>query len=246
MAISSPGWDENSSRLFIDFGRYFVPERETQIQTIVDLIPAPDGSAHVLELSCGEGVLAEAILRRLPQVTVHGYDISSEMLRQASSRLADFGARFIPRPFDLAERNWRQTTTPFHAVVSSLTVHHLDGPEKLRLFLDLYRMLVPGGVLIIADLIQPTSERGTAVAARAWDEAVRQRALRFDNHTQAFKQFQQEQWNMYRYPEPDPEKGMDKPSTLLDQLKWMEQAGFTAVDVHWMQAGHVIFSGSKR
>jgi hypothetical protein len=48
---------------------------------------------------------------------------------------------------------------------------------------------------------------------------------------------------MYRYPDQD---GIDKPSRLLDQLKWLEQAGFADVDVFWMQAGHALFGGQKQ
>jgi hypothetical protein len=47
---------------------------------------------------------------------------------------------------------------------------------------------------------------------------------------------------MYRYFDPD---DIDKPSRLLDQLKWLEQAGFADVDVYWMLAGHAIFGGRK-
>jgi len=102
-------------------------------------------------------------------------------------------------------------------------------------------MLLPGGVVVVADLVQPTRAESTAVAANAWDETVQQRAKAFDNNTEAFAAFQKLEWNLYRHPDE-----MDKPSTLFDQLKWMEQAGFTAVDVHWMLAGHVIFSGIKK
>jgi tRNA (cmo5U34)-methyltransferase len=237
-------WQESDSQDFIDYGRYFVPQREYQLQTIADLIPPPDGPAHILELSCGEGLLAEVLLARFPDVTLHGYDLSPAMLAQAQNRVARFGDRFMPRQFDLAETAWRTAEPTFHAVVSSLTIHHLDGPDKLRLFLDLYRMLQPGGVLVIADLIAPMRELGTAVAAKAWDEAVRQRSQQFDGSDAALEQFERLQWNLYRYPE-DPETAIDKPSSLLDQLKWLEQAGFTAVDLHWALAGHVIYSGVK-
>jgi tRNA (cmo5U34)-methyltransferase len=229
----------------MDYGRYFVPQREYQLQTIADLIPSTDGPAHILELSCGEGLLAETLLTRFPGIILHGYDISPAMLQQAQARLAQFGKRFVPRQFNLAEMEWRTSDTGFHAVVSSLTVHHLDGPGKLQLFLDLNRMLLPGGVLVIADLIAPTRELGTAVAAQAWDEAVRQRGQQLDGNADALKQFEALKWNMYRYPEA-PETAIDKPSSLLDQLKWLEQAGFTAVDLHWALAGHVIYSGVKQ
>ena len=238
-------WQESDSQAFIDYGRYFVPQREYQLQTITDLIPPLAGPAPILELSCGEGLLSETVLQRFPTATLHGYDLSPAMLEQAKIRLASFGNRFAPRQFDLTSSAWRSRELQFHAVVSSLTIHHLDGPEKLRLFLDLYQMMRPGGVLVIADLIAPTRPLGTAVAAQAWDEAVRRRSQRIDGNDAAFSQFQKLKWNMYHYPE-DPEKAIDKPSSLLDQLKWLEQAGFTAVDLHWAQAGHVIYSGVKR
>lgn len=237
-------WQESDSQDFIDYGRYFVPQREHQLQTIADLIPQPAGPAHILELSCGEGLLAEHLLARFPDATLHGYDLSPAMLAQAQNRLAHYGDRFVPRQFDLAQSEWRTAEPTFHAVVSSLTIHHLDGPDKLRLFLDVYRMLQSGGVLVIADLVAPARALGTAVAAKAWDEAVRQRSRQLDGNDSALVQFERLKWNLYRYPE-DPAEAIDKPSSLLDQLKWVEQAGFTAVDLHWAFAGHVIYSGVK-
>ena len=238
-------WQESDSQDFIDYGRYFVPQREYQLQIIGDLIPPPDKPAHILELSCGEGLLAELLLARFPIVMLHGYDLSPAMLHKAQARLASFGNRFVPRQFDLTATEWRTGEVRFHAVVSSLTVHHLDGPQKLRLFLDLHKMLLPGGVIVIADIIAPTRPLGTAVAAQAWDAAVKQRSQQLDGDEAAFAQFEKLRWNMFRYPE-DPNTSIDKPSGLLDQLKWLEQAGFTAVDLHWAFAGHVIYSGVKR
>lgn len=238
-------WDESNSRTFIDYGRIFIPQRELQIETIGDLIPQKDEPFHILELSCGEGVLAESLLTRFPDATLHGYDISDEMLKAASQRLAPFGDRFKPAYFDLNDLSWRETTQKFHAVVSSLTIHHLDGPEKLRLFMDLDQMLMPRGVLVIADVVETTRKEGTAVSAKAWDEAVKQRAQAMNGNLDAFTAFQKLEWNMFLYPEEGSD-AIDKPSTIFDQLKWMEQAGFTAVDIHWMEAGHVIFSGLKK
>ena len=40
--MSTINWSEAASQTFIDFGRYFVPEREQQIAAFVDLIPAHD------------------------------------------------------------------------------------------------------------------------------------------------------------------------------------------------------------
>jgi ubiquinone/menaquinone biosynthesis C-methylase UbiE len=240
---SSPGgWDEVNSRRFIDYGRYFVPERERQLDIIVDLVPPLERPGVIFELCCGEGLLAEALLERFPSCTVYGFDGSPEMLQSARARLDRFGSRFQALPFDLASRSWRQADRPLHAVVSSLAIHHLDGPQKQALFGDAYRLLGAGGVLVIADVMEPASEPGRQVAAKAWDAAVRARAHELDGNFKGFHEFEREHWNMYRYPEPD---DVDKPSRLVDQLKWLEEAGFADVDVYWMLAGHAMFGGRR-
>lgn len=233
-------WDEQSSKLFMDYGRYFVPEREQQIGIICDLIPPRDGEFHILELCSGEGLLAAALLERFPDCILHGFDGSNEMLQQSGRRLARYGERFAPASFDLHAREWRQFAYPLRAVVSSLAVHHLDALEKQALYADVYRMLETGGVLLIADLILPAHESGARVAARMWDEAVRARALELDGNLNAFDYFREEKWNYYEFPD-----AFDKPSPLFAHLKWLEQAGFTDVDAYWLKAGHAIYGGRK-
>jgi tRNA (cmo5U34)-methyltransferase len=75
---------------------------------------------------------------------------------------------------------------------------------------------------------------------REWDRAVAQRALKLDGNTDVVRLFEQERWNLYRYPDPG-----DTPSRLFDQLQWLTAAGFRDVDVYWMRAGHAIFGGAK-
>jgi tRNA (cmo5U34)-methyltransferase len=236
------GWDEQMSQTFADYGRYFVPERERQLQIIVDLVPHLEQPFTIVELCCGEGLLAQALLKQRPACTVQGLDGSPEMLQRAQERLAPYGERFQARLFDLAERSWRKAEPSVHAVVSSLSIHHLDGPQKQILFCDVYHMLARGGVFVIADLVEPAHQQGRDVAARAWDAAVRERCLEMDGHLAAFTFFERERWNTYRYLDPE---DIDKPSRLFDQLKWLEQAGLVNIDVHWMRAGHVILSGWK-
>jgi trans-aconitate methyltransferase len=100
-------WREKDSQTFIDYGRYFVPDRERQIQLISDLIPAWERPFIVLELACGEGLLAEVILSNHPQSEIHGFDGSPLMLERAQSRLARFGKRFRTQEFDLFSEEWR-------------------------------------------------------------------------------------------------------------------------------------------
>lgn len=227
--------------VFINYTRYFIPDRDSQIRTLCSLIPDPGEPFQVLELACGAGDLAGALLERYPNCTVRGLDGSHEMLRTTRQHLAAFGSRFEPGKFDLFARDWRTGTAQYRAAVSSLAIHHLDDSGKAGLFRDVYAMLQPGGAFLVANIIRPASELGMAHAADAYDEAVRRQSLEADGSLELFHRYEKEEWNNFRYPD-DP---MDKPSTLLDQLKWLEQAGFQKVDVFWLRAGHAIFGGTK-
>ncbi len=219
-------WSENDSAEFVELGPNFVPDRDVQMQILCDLIPSLEG-AHVVELCCGEGLLSAHLLTRFPDMTVHGYDGSPLMLRRAQSRNAN---RFKAVLFDLAASDWRTFSFPVHAIVSSLAIHHLDGEQKRELFRDMSQCLSPGGMLAVADIAQPATAQGTILAARQWDDSVLNRDA-----------FEQAQWNLFRYPDPE----TDRPSTLFDQLRWLYEAGLRDIDVYYMKAGHAIFGGVK-
>jgi len=236
------GWTEDLSKLFIDYGHYFVPEREHQMRMMTDLLAGLGTSAIVLELCCGEGLLAEAILEAYPTYKIRAFDGSPEMLERARNRLARFEDRFQCQIFDLASITWRSCEHPANAVISSLAIHHLPGPQKQDLFEDIFRMLSPGGVIVIADVTEVVSVAGKRLASEEWDKTVRRRSYELDGNYKAFDFFQKEGWNMHRYLDP---ADIDKPSPLFDQLKWLEKAGFMNVDVNWLLAGHAIFSAHK-
>ena len=234
-------WSENDSETFIDLGPYAVPEREEQIETVCALLPLAEGGL-ALELCCGAGLLTRAMLERYPKARVRALDGSQRMLEEARRAAGDQAGRLDCGLFDLTSDDWRHAETPYQAVVSSLAIHHLDGPGKQALYRDVAGLLAPGGAFVVADLIEPVSRTGWALAAAAWDRETRRRSLEIDGSLAAFERFQEEHWNHYSAPEPDP---VDQPSPLLDQLLWLREAGLTEVDVHWMKAGHAIFGGRK-
>jgi tRNA (cmo5U34)-methyltransferase len=236
-------WDEELSRRYLDYGKYFVPAREQQMRIMVDLLNELPQPCAILELCCGEGLLAQLILQELQGVTYLGMDGSKVMLDKVSEKLAIYAGRYQLSEFELAERSWRKLEHPVQAVVSSLAIHHLDGEGKQVLFQDVFAMLAVGGAFIIADMIEPASQHGRSLAADALDEVVRQRSLDLDGNTEALDFFLGEGWNTYRFFDPD---DIDHPSRLYDQLKWLEQAGFMDIDVHFFQAGHALFSGWKK
>lgn len=234
------GWNEDDAKLFLQYARYFIPDREAQIELMTALLPERSGEFHVLDIGCGEGLLAESILERFDDAFVHGLDGSLLMRRQAEHRMAEYGDRFTAEAFTLEEAEWRQRVEPIHAVVSSLCLHHLDDFGKRTLFRDLHDLLQPGGVVVIADLVRPTTPEARAAAADSWDAAVKLRGQALDGTSKAWDTFRTTGWNHFRTPDDD-----DMPSSVLDQLRWLADAGFVDPDVYWMRAGHAVF-GARR
>ncbi len=239
---SHEGWSEDDSRHFIDYSHYFVPERETQIDTICSVIPpAPDNSL-IVDICCGEGLLASALARRFSDCHIAALDGSPVMLEATGRRLGETGTSWTASVIDLADSGWRQFDRPVHAFVSSLGVHHLDGPGKASLFRDLAAALSSEGVIVVCDLVEAQRREGRALWERQWDDGVRERAIRLDGNEDMLHFFREDGWNYYSDPEADP---VDMPSGLCEQFAWMEEAGLVDVDLHWLVAGHAIFSARK-
>jgi len=246
MTDSAPVWSEQDSDIYRSLARYAVPERERQVGIITELVTESSAPGAVLDLCCGEGLLTAALLKALPDTAVLAYDGSPSMLEETRARAAGLpGAadRLTTRQIDLEARDWRRFATPLRAVVSSLAVHHLDGPGKRGLFADLHGALAPGGVFVLADLVLAATPTGREISARLWDEEAQRLSLALDGDLRGYEAFRRADWNCFRGPEDDP---VDRPSTLVDHLDWLREAGFVGVDLHWMTAGQMILSGWRR
>ncbi|MFJ5726879.1 class I SAM-dependent methyltransferase [Streptomyces paradoxus] len=240
MTESAETWELSDTEVFTKYGDVFVPRRREQIATVCDLlarIPDP----HVLDLCCGEGRLSEEYLRRTPEGRVTLLDGSQEMLDLAAGRVAPLGDRHTLLRADIEDRDWRTGTT-YGAVVTSLAVHHLDGAGKRALYDDIHAMLAPGGVFVMADLVEPAGATARTLAGDHWEQAVREGSQERFGGDEAAVAFEKSEWNYYRLTGPDP---FDKPSSVAEHLDWLRAAGFAEVDVVWMYAGHAVFTARR-
>jgi len=234
-------WGEDESKVFVEFGRAMVPGREEIERTILDLIPAETDEPFLgAEIGTGAGWLSAAVLRKFPKARIVGLDGSPEMLRTAAGLLAPYGDRAELRRFRLEEPSWTDGLPPARVFLSSLVLHHLDGAGKRELFGRLLERLEPGGALVFADVMEPRTERARRHFGRAWEGEIRRRSEEIHGDGRAHEYFVGECWNIYDHPDPS-----DKPSTLPEQLRWMEEAGFEGVDVYWARAGHALLGGYR-
>ena len=239
MTENGPEWSEADSRIYRELAAIAVPRRDEQIAALLTLTPfATDEPFQIVELGCGEGRLGMALLSLFPHARYLGLDGSDSMRRDAGERLRRFGERARIETFDLAASDWLERTRGADLVVSSLAVHHLTSDGKQSLFKAVQERLSKRGALLLADLIEPLRAEARPRFAGSWEHAVGEAAGGRADGEELRRRFTAEQSNYYRYPDP-----VDRPSGLFEQLLWLREAGFTAVDCFWMQAGHAVYGG---
>jgi tRNA (cmo5U34)-methyltransferase len=115
-------------------------------------------------------------------------------------------------------------------VVSSLALHHIESDsKKQKFYTKIFNSLSPSGQFINADVVLATTEHHQTINLYKWVEFM-SKSVSMDEI--------QNKW-LVAY------KNEDRPSKLIDQLKWLEEIGFTTVDVFWKYYNFSVYGGIK-
>ncbi|MRS03948.1 methyltransferase domain-containing protein [bacterium] len=158
---SMQGWGKNYDMLvgLLSFGQ------EKKLRQATLALARVQPGERILEVGCGTGTLSLAAKGQTgPAGEVTGIDVASDMLEAARRKAEKAGlqvqfqlGRIEEIPFPDGQ---------FDLVLSSLMLHHVHGDEaKQQGLKEIYRVLKPGGRVLIVDATQPQNPHLRGIAS---------------------------------------------------------------------------------
>jgi SAM-dependent methyltransferase len=213
--------DEDFVRQWLERQKGRQSERQRQFIALRAFIPkSPDQEFRYLNLGAGPGNLDTVLLQHFPGANAVVLDGSLAMLAEARRALTKFGERVEYVQADLSTADWLGAVAgPFDFVISTRTIHHLRDPKRIReLYREVRGLTGHGGTFLNLDYVRPAK----AELTRLGEWIARDNEAGFG---------------------PAPHDAADMPGTLLEQLGWLNEAGFNCVEVYWKEMDLALLSG---
>ena len=137
--------------------------RRQVIPPITRFTQENNSARRLLDVACGTGGTLRQIAKALPELELTGIDLSPDYIRVAKRRLAS-----VPN-LNLVVGNAESIDAPdgAHDIVTSVYLfHELPRNTRRHVVSELWRVLSPGGLLVIEDSAQPSDSPEIVAALR--------------------------------------------------------------------------------
>ena len=145
---------------------FLSPGGEAEVARIV--AGAPIDGARVLDVGCGLGAVDVLLVERFGAAHVTGIDVEAPLVARAAARVEAAGLAdrisiniVSPGPFPFQD-------AAFDVVFSKDSMIHI--PDKRALYMDIHRVLAPGGWMVLSDWFG--NGREPTPAMREWLDVV--------------------------------------------------------------------------
>jgi tRNA (cmo5U34)-methyltransferase len=216
--------------------RAAMPNAGEQLDVMLRLVVAAAIPVRrILDLGCGDGALAAALLDRFPAAETVLADFSPTMLEAARKRMARWGAvvKFVEA--DYATSAWMDAVGggPFDAVVSGLSIHHQTDERKRGVYREIFELLSPGGVFVNIEHV---------ASATPWTAAVNDEWF-VDHLCRYHKDKRRGEVAATYYSRADKASNILAP--VEAQCGWLRECGYSDVDCFAKLFELAVFGGRK-
>jgi tRNA (cmo5U34)-methyltransferase len=185
----------------------------------------PDEPIEILDLGAGTSLLAGFVAERFPATRLSLIDFAPEMVALARTRLAPVAERvrfvigdYVNQPFE----------EQYHAIVSALSIHHMDDDGKRRLFRKINAACgAEDGSLTPTKSAVQRLKPSVEIMRNGCGE-VHVRGIAEGDLSAALKRMKH-----------------DRTAPLYEQLQWLASAGFRDVDCVYQNGMFAVYGGSK-
>lgn len=217
-------FDQNA-RIYDQQRRWVIPCLDDLYTIIADLARSEVPGPKILDMGAGTGLLTQYLYEKFERAEFTLIDLSEEMLNIARQRFKG-KPNFKYITGDYVKYDFQDK---FDIVASSLSIHHLEDPNKEFLYGKIYETLNEGGIFLNADQVLAPSPSNELEYQRNWREKIEDGSLRESEKISILERMK-----------------FDKPAKLEYNLKWLEKSGFKDVDVFYKYYNFCVLYGKKR
>jgi len=217
---------ENAAEDFDEIIVRLVPFYNEMVNDLILVIPfEKNENIDVIDLGCGTGTLSLKIKEFFTNAKITCMDMTKKMLELAKIKLSKYeNVEYILENFYTFNFNKK-----YDLVISSFALHHLIDPEdKKKFYQKIYNSLKVNGCFYNLDILIGPNDEIQNFYMKKWEEFLSQN-LSEEEVNRNFERYHEE----------------DSPESIMNYLKWLEEAGFRNVDVIRKYYNFALYGGIK-
>ena len=201
-----------------------IPMMDLFYKTGAELVGLKNRTGKILDLGAGTGLFTKYVIEKYPKADYILVDIAEQMLDTAKERFSEFQNV----KFKVQDYRKGMPQEKYDAIISSLSIHHLESTEKDTLYRNIYNVLNEDGVFINADQVKGEDEESEKIVKGYHVNHIKNCSLSEEEKEKTYERM-----------------ALDKMDTMTDQINMLKNAGFKSVDIYYKYYNFVVFRAKK-
>lgn len=190
----------------------------------IEVMNIKSEKGKVLDLGAGTGLLTEWAMKKYPNADYTLVDIADKMLKIARERFKGHdNVKF--KLYDYRNGIGKER---YEAIISSMSIHHLDYNEKNKFYKYIYDSLEEGGVFVNADQVKGEDDES--------EEIQKSYQLNYIENSPLSREEKDKTYDRIK---------LDKMDTMSDQINMLKSVGFKSVDIYYKCYNYIVFRCRK-